>query len=199
MSPKTKEQFDAIRQQTMTMIKEVALELFAQNGYHGTSINQIARKAGVSKGLMYNYFESKEALLHAIVLEMVQQGEAFMESVMERKDYPLAKLEEITRLSIEMVRADVKHWRLLTSLGLQTEVIASLKTTLQAKTKNAFQFAIRLFQEMGVEDPEKEAFIYGAFLDGVFLHFVSMTELELDYPLETMMEFILSRYQNYNV
>ncbi|PLX21155.1 MAG: hypothetical protein C0599_08290 [Salinivirgaceae bacterium] len=47
-------------------IVDAAITLFGENGFHNTSISQIAKNAGVSKGLMYNYFESKEELLKYI-------------------------------------------------------------------------------------------------------------------------------------
>lgn len=43
-------------------ILQAALALFAEKGFHTTSVSQIAEAAGVSKGLTYNYFESKEKL-----------------------------------------------------------------------------------------------------------------------------------------
>ena len=52
---------------------DVALEHFANEGYHATTINHIAKHAGISKGLMYNYFESKEALLKAIIHKSVTE------------------------------------------------------------------------------------------------------------------------------
>ena len=61
MSPRTPQQFEEIREEKMTLIMDIALEHFANEGYHTTTINHIARHAGISKGLMYNYFESKEA------------------------------------------------------------------------------------------------------------------------------------------
>ncbi len=69
MSPRTKQQFEEIRKTRRDRILSVALELFATKGYHGTSISQIAEKAKISKGLMYNYFKNKEKLLETIVLE----------------------------------------------------------------------------------------------------------------------------------
>lgn len=44
-----------------------ALGLFAKNGFHGTTISTIAREAGISKGLLYNYFESKDDLIKTII------------------------------------------------------------------------------------------------------------------------------------
>ena len=53
---------------------DAALELFVTYGYQGTTISQIAKKASVSKGLLYNYFKSKEELLHEIIRAHLQHG-----------------------------------------------------------------------------------------------------------------------------
>nr|MBP9744851.1 helix-turn-helix transcriptional regulator [Saprospiraceae bacterium] len=56
MSPRTKEQYTELRSQSKSIIEAAALELFGHQGYMNTSIAQIAQKAGVSKGLLYNYY-----------------------------------------------------------------------------------------------------------------------------------------------
>jgi AcrR family transcriptional regulator len=66
MSPRSKHQFQVIREEKKALIMDVALEHFAGRGFHATTIYHIARHAGISKGLMYNYFSSKEDLLLAI-------------------------------------------------------------------------------------------------------------------------------------
>ena len=58
--PRTPEQFEKIREEKRNHIMEVALECFANEGYHSTSISKIAKSAGISKGLIYNYFELNE-------------------------------------------------------------------------------------------------------------------------------------------
>src|SRR5512137_1078887 len=73
MSPRTPQQFKEMREEKMTLIMDVALEHFANEGYFSTTINHIARHAGISKGLMYNYFESKEALLKAIIHKSIAE------------------------------------------------------------------------------------------------------------------------------
>ena len=50
-------------QDTHTKIIENAMELFSEKGYDAASMNQIAKKSGVSKGDIYHHFESKEELL----------------------------------------------------------------------------------------------------------------------------------------
>jgi AcrR family transcriptional regulator len=46
-----------------------AHSLFLQNGYHGTSMRQIARSAGIALGSIYNHFSGKEEIFKAIILE----------------------------------------------------------------------------------------------------------------------------------
>jgi len=55
---------------------DAALEVFAARGYHGSSIDDIAQAAGVSKALIYEHFESKKDL-HASLLE-TQSEELFV-------------------------------------------------------------------------------------------------------------------------
>lgn len=53
-------------------IIEAALEEFVQNGFAGTRMDDIARRAGVAKGTVYLYFQDKEALFKAIVEQEIQ-------------------------------------------------------------------------------------------------------------------------------
>ncbi|WP_028296357.1 TetR/AcrR family transcriptional regulator [Olivibacter sitiensis] len=55
-------------------IKRASRELFRRYGYNKTSVNEIAKKAKIAKATIYKYFESKETILHAILMEYVQQG-----------------------------------------------------------------------------------------------------------------------------
>jgi AcrR family transcriptional regulator len=55
-------------QQTREQLIEAALHQFAANGYHGTSMRQIAEAAGLAVGGIYNHFASKEEILKAVIL-----------------------------------------------------------------------------------------------------------------------------------
>src|SRR5690349_6542768 len=61
-----------------------ALELFVEGGYEATKLADVARHAGVTKGTLYLYFDSKEALFKAVVREtivpVIAQGEALARS-----------------------------------------------------------------------------------------------------------------------
>lgn len=192
MAPKTKAQFEEIRLRTTRTIKKAALELFARNGYHSTSISQIAKAAGVSKGLMYNYFESKEALLHEIILEVVEQGEDMIEEVFATIEDGYEILKTIVEGSFAWISADLHHWKLLTSLAFQTDVLKSLEPILLGKQEKAMQQLARVFEKLNKKQPVEEALLFAGLLDGVILHYMQMEE---KYPLEKMKKFILERYK----
>jgi|SRR5690625_1273452 len=54
------------QQQTRRQLLQVAEELFANKGFHQTSVDQIAKKAGYSKGAVYSNFGSKDDLFLAV-------------------------------------------------------------------------------------------------------------------------------------
>src|SRR6202165_5809110 len=61
-----------------------ALEVFADRGFAASKLEDVARRAGVTKGTIYLYFENKEALFKAIVREtivpVIAKGEAVAQS-----------------------------------------------------------------------------------------------------------------------
>jgi AcrR family transcriptional regulator len=53
-------------------IKRAAQELFRKFGYHKTSVNEIARRAKIAKATIYKYFESKEDVLHSLLMDYIR-------------------------------------------------------------------------------------------------------------------------------
>lgn len=74
-------------------IKKAAQDLFRKYGYHKTSVNEIAKRAKIAKATIYKYFESKELLLQAILMEYIQN------SVHEIIHNPADELDEESYLS----------------------------------------------------------------------------------------------------
>ncbi len=53
-------------------IKRAAQDLFRKFGYHKTSVNEIAKRAKIAKATIYKYFESKEDVLHSLLMDYIQ-------------------------------------------------------------------------------------------------------------------------------
>ena len=58
---------------TKDLIKRQALILFGRNGYEGTSVNEISKLVGITKGTFYCHYESKEALFLTILIEQFSE------------------------------------------------------------------------------------------------------------------------------
>ena len=67
MSPRGMEQNEQMRAEAHAKISAAALEVFAEYGYHGATMRQIAKAAGLSGGLVYHYFPSKEKIFRRLV------------------------------------------------------------------------------------------------------------------------------------
>ncbi|WP_373893002.1 TetR/AcrR family transcriptional regulator [Virgibacillus natechei] len=67
-------------------IIEAAVEVIAENGYHGSQVSKIAKKAGVADGTIYLYFKNKEDILISVFEEKMGQFiERIIESIQETK------------------------------------------------------------------------------------------------------------------
>jgi AcrR family transcriptional regulator len=62
-------------------IIKVSKRLFAQNGFHGVSIDEIVREVGVSPAILYRHFESKDELYAAVLQEFSATRESYVEAV----------------------------------------------------------------------------------------------------------------------
>ena len=85
-------------------IMGAALHLFGEQGYHKTSVDQIAKVAVVSKGLTYNYFRSKEELLLAIINRATDEmfDVVFSAQVMEHVKDLSKWISELKRIEAEI-------------------------------------------------------------------------------------------------
>jgi len=121
MSPRTSKQYEEIREEKRTLIMDTALEHFANNGYYATTISHIAKHAGISKGLLYNYFESKEALLKAIIHKSIAEVYNYFD--IDRDGYLTEEeFEFFIRKADIMLKEKRSFWRLLFQLLMQNDV-----------------------------------------------------------------------------
>ena len=70
---------------TKREILDAALELFSVQGFEATSISQIASAVGIRKASLYSHFDSKQAILDALVQEVLEQYA--MHSIFARADW----------------------------------------------------------------------------------------------------------------
>jgi AcrR family transcriptional regulator len=190
MSPRSEALNQRMRERSRARILKTALRLFAKHGYDRTSIGMIAKAAGISQGLLYIYFPSKEAVLHAIFEQSmgdVQESFARADAVSAPRD----RLEELVRGAFEILRRNQDFWRLSYAVRMQPAVVAGLGKRLSDWTKTIRATLARYLADAGVKHPALEAEVLFALIDGASQHFV----LEPNrYPLDAVADRIVSRF-----
>jgi AcrR family transcriptional regulator len=190
MSPRTKEQFETIREEKSLHIMQSALEVFAEYGYANSTISQIAHHASISKGLLYNYFESKEALIDAIINrgfdEMLALYDPDNDGVIT-----VDEMESYIRQVVAILKERRIFWKLYYQLSMQPDVFKRLEVRIKEMMEPIMKMTVAYFESMGFENPLMETMLFSALMDGVAIDYVMAPEL---FPIDDLLEEIVSRY-----
>ena len=93
-------------------ILAAALEVFAERGFLGARLEEVAKRAGVSKGALYLYFETKADLFRAVVTDAVSPNIERVKAVASA-DLPL---EQVARMALPMLARQVVGDRRITGV-----------------------------------------------------------------------------------
>lgn len=191
MSPLTKEQFEAIREESKTKIIAVALQLFSKKGFDNTSISDIAKEAGISKGLTYNYFNSKDELLEATLLFILSNVVEVLEKGQHISD-PFKRLEFFIRTNFELLKKEPDFWKMFVVLSLQLDKRSKAAKILKDYWGRLFENAINIFKEMGHENYLEMAYQYGAMMDGLSMQYILLNDPS--FPFDETLEKVIQQY-----
>jgi AcrR family transcriptional regulator len=145
-------------------ILRVSLQLFAKHGYDTTTIRMISREAGISLGLLYNYFDGKNAVLKEIVrrnlvdLEIVYRIPA--------DGTPPDRLAALLERVFRHTGRNLPFHRLFAALRAQGGVQRALGEELQRFDRQVLQRLGGLLAELGSPDPDADALLLSAIIDG---------------------------------
>jgi len=104
MSPEAARTRDIAQGQRIDAILRAALTLFTEQGFQAARIADVARAAGVAKGTVYLYFDSKEALLKALIASHTAPPLEHVSALIENHE---GSAEELLRKAIAMLRSEV--------------------------------------------------------------------------------------------
>lgn len=156
-------------------IVQAALEVFAEKGFAGAKLDDIAKRAGVSKGALYLYFETKEDIFRAVVREAVVPNIGMVEAMLAEAtiSFPdllrlvLARIEtviETTRLGAvaKLVVGESRNFPELARVW-HDEVVSRMLAAMSGALERA-----QMRGEVRLGDPRLQAFsIMGPILLGV--------------------------------
>ena len=166
------------------------MEIFAEHGYEASSISMIASRAGVSKGLMYNYFQSKEDLLTSIMEdgldEMVQMIDPNRDGVLTKEEF-----EYLIDGMFGLMKARSNFYRLYFALMMQPSVSKLFMEKINRIIEPFIKLFVQYYEKKGSENPMLEAVLVGAMFDGIGFNYVFNPGI---YPLEEVTRIIKERF-----
>lgn len=171
-------------------IIDTAIQLFAEQGFHNTSISKIAEAAGVSKGLMYNYFTSKDELFKHI---FDIGAEKLTENFDPNRDGVLTRDELIYYLHdiFYKMQREREYWILFFSVIMQPGIHEIVKDRTYEIIGPMMDELTKYFAEKGCDNPEAQMRYFVATMDGVGMHYLLDPE---GFPVKTVIQKIIKDF-----
>jgi AcrR family transcriptional regulator len=190
MSPRTPSQFEAIRARRRKAIISAALRVFATRGVETTSMDQIARRARISKGLIYNYFPSKKALLKAVAVKGMEELAGTIPRDADQLT-PRQALEAFINNTFDLIQKKREFFALYINLFTEPLVVPRFRSLFLELIEPYRKFLALRLRQAGIPEAEKEALLLMSVLDGVLLHVLIARDT---YPLEEIRQLLLQKY-----
>jgi len=191
-----KETFEKTSEDRRQKILDVALAEFAQNGYSAAKINDIAKKAGISIGSLYSYFESKEDLFLTIVSMTVQLLESALAESTKNGGDIFVVFERILRLIEARAEMYSKYNQVYQSITTQELSFMSQKLSGQIE-----RIVVKLFVDLinegkksGIVNEQVDSNVAALLLDSIAMMY--QFSYSSDYYKERLKLFLGDSYAN---
>ncbi len=171
---------------------DAATELFESQGYFATTVEEITAAAGVSKGLVYNYFSSKEELLVALIDDATSKMTSIAEVPAEGGSLQASLIQLVDRY-FEFLKSHRRFLKLQLTLMLMPELRSVVAEPQRRRAELLLDETRKRLDRAGVAGPKKRARLLLAILDGVALHYLCIYE---SYPLAAMKPVVLGSIQD---
>ncbi|NOU86205.1 TetR family transcriptional regulator [Paenibacillus sp. LMG 31460] len=191
--PRTQEENERIRQVAKENIRTAAMEIFIERGYHDASIDDVVKKAGVSKGLMYNYYRGKEELLEEMVQNRIEEIIQVMQEA-SALGSPSEQLKHIVKGALDNVkqRPDVYRFYLhLQTQPKEDKVLSKYSQILNEAMAKQFEVQCGMFAGLGTANARLRSLYFSSTLHGMMLMICTYPD---QYPTEEMKEQIIQQF-----
>ncbi len=163
------------------IIKRAAHDLFKKYGYHKTSVSEIAKKAKIAKATIYKYFDSKELLLHSILMQYIRMS---VDELVHSTSKELSKENYLTNLILKTSRLSYTvcnefiGWDFIRESTNSQEFLKVLSDDLEQLLIQSFLQSKRFQNDAGY--PEKLRFLIKASKSIVFsFAFTSVSDADV--------------------
>ncbi|NOK35746.1 TetR/AcrR family transcriptional regulator [Corallococcus exercitus] len=164
--PRTADANAALREKTRERVLQAAVRLFSRHGFDGTSVRALAEEADIAVGLLYSHFESKEAVLLALMQSSMVDVARTLEDA-DREPTARGFVTALLTSTVAMLDAHRDLWRLSQGLRHQPEVLARLKLPLEHFLGATHQRLERALAARGLPEAGIEARVLFATVEGL--------------------------------
>ncbi len=193
--PLNDEQFQQIRDERREQIKKAALKVFSRRGLVGTKISMIAKEAGVSQGLTYRYFQSKDELFIELVQEAMEESAA---AFTDLENVEVSPTEIIKTLTAKMLDESNRHSFMIIQQGQTSDEVPERAKEIaqQFSTTSFIEKVIPIFkkgQEMGEfcqGDPFALLMFYFSVISGLMLQQTGEAEQDQVSKINILMKML---------
>ncbi|HLQ72466.1 MAG TPA: TetR/AcrR family transcriptional regulator [Bacillota bacterium] len=182
-------------------ILQAALECFAEKGYYASTVDDIVDFANLSKGTVYNYFDSKEDIFIGILQHEQQKTNEKLQANLQTIKSPLEKLKYWINTDIpyslkkkKLMRVHVEFWLYSTGSKDVQYILTERFDAIFNMVKEIIQEGQQLGEFNKDIDPERAAEMFWSLHDGIWLHAVIGYEEEKLEKNITEMEKALLAY-----
>lgn len=138
---------DEYKQNVREKILATAGILFARKGYHATSMDDIVRESGLSKGAIYGYFESKDDLFLSLSDEQLASIIDNMRAAFSEKDSARKKLEKAAEIHFRQIIEPDDVWCVTLERWVESPKIPSLGKRIRRRYDLANKFLSEIIEE----------------------------------------------------
>ncbi|MCM1115866.1 MAG: TetR/AcrR family transcriptional regulator [Clostridium sp.] len=175
-----KEAFERASEERKENILEIGIEEFSSKGYENANINVIAKNAGISIGLMYKYFATKEDLFITCLQRGMEILDNTLEEIMMSDDKLLVKAEKVIRATCRHSKKNANYIKLyneITSIK-NSELVNFLSQEIEGSTSKKYITSIAQALAKGDVRDDLDPRLFAFFLDNL------LTSLQFSYTCE---------------
>ena len=143
--------FNNIPTEKRKKILDIAINEFANQGFENANINTIAKKAGVSVGSLYKYFDTKTDLFMTCISYGIGYIESILKSVTSGDEDVMVKLEKLIRITIEYSRKYGVLVKLYNQFTSESDTVRAQKLArkMESITSSCYKDVIEQGQQSG--------------------------------------------------
>ena len=166
-----KETFNKLTQDKQEKILQTAIIEFAEHGFDGANINVIAKKAGISVGAMYKYFENKHELYLMAVSVSVDKLKSVLNQVISAKTDFLSTVEKIISAIQVYSRENIYLTKLYNVMTTESDaaVIRQIVSQMEGVTAKLYASFIKEAQTNEGARADIDPRYFAFFLDNLFI------------------------------